>query len=94
MTVLRWHNLARSCCPKCGKKLGFHEGEEMLYCEDLKCGFQISQYRAERLVAQMNGKKVFADPPLDNFSALQNLGEEPEEKSSEDGDELFNRIGI
>jgi hypothetical protein len=39
--------------------LGFNKDEEMIFCNDIKCGFQISQYRMERLVTQMNGGNAF-----------------------------------
>ena len=72
---MKWINLTRNLCPKCNKKLGFNILEEMIFCNDLTCGFQISQYRMERLVAQMNGRKMFENK-IDNFSMLQNMGHE------------------
>lgn len=72
-----WYNLRSNKCPKCAKLLEFNPDEEMLFCGDLNCGFQISQYRAERLVTQMNAKA--GEKPRDNFSDLQNFGRpEPE----------------
>lgn len=65
-----WYNLKRNKCPKCGKILGFNKDEEMIFCNDLHCGFQISQYRMEEIVLKINGKKYIA---RDNFSDLQNL---------------------
>lgn len=69
---MKWYNLLKNKCPRCAKYMEFSKDEEMLFCGDLKCGFQISQYRAERLVVQMNGGNPF--PGGDNFEALQNDG--------------------
>lgn len=56
---MKWYRLLLNRCPKCGKLLKFNTNEEMIFCGDLGCGFQISQYRMERLVMQMNNKKPF-----------------------------------
>lgn len=67
---MKWYNLRKNCCAKCGKKLEFNKDEEMLFCGDLSCGFQISQYRMERLVASMTIEPYV---PKDNFRELQNI---------------------
>lgn len=72
--MIKWQNLKRNKCPKCGKELSYDPGEEMIYCPDLICRFQISQYRAERLITQMNGKKIDYKSNGNNFADLQNLG--------------------
>lgn len=65
----------------------------MLFCNDLSCGFQISQYRAETLSTQMNARALTGFHPKDNFADLQRMG--TEEKTQEETDnEMLDRLGI
>lgn len=90
---MKWWQLTKNNCPKCGKPLEFNVNDEMLFCGDLNCGFQISQYRCERLVAQMNNRKLEAPAYQDNFSALQRMGTEPETQEEKD-EAMLDRLGL
>lgn len=90
---MRWPNLTKNNCPKCNKPLGFNTNDEMLFCNDLNCGFQISQYRFETLCTQMNERAKTGIHPRDNFAELQRMG--TEEQTQEEADnEMLDRIGI
>lgn len=91
--ITRWQNLRYNKCPKCNGGLKFNDNEEMLYCSVLVCGFQISQYRFERLLGQMNEKVMRGERIPDNFSELQRMGtEKPTQQEADEA--MLDRIGI
>lgn len=90
---MKWTNLKSNRCPKCSKPLGFSPHEEMLFCNELACGFQISQYRCETLVTQMNARALTGFHPRDNFADLQSLNRQPAEETN-DEEAMLDRLGI
>ena len=73
---MKWSNLTRNKCPKCSKELGFNKDEEMIFCKDFNCGFQISQYRMERLNIQMNADALLEE----EYDDIQENTDSMEEK--------------
>lgn len=76
MQKLKWKNLLDNKCPKCGDKLQFFPGEEMMMCSII-CGFMMRQEKMQSMVVKMAGGKFTTKPSglfEDNLSALNNMG--------------------
>lgn len=51
---MKWSNLRRNLCPKCGKSLTWSLDVDRLYCPDKEeCKFRISSDRMQTILAEM-----------------------------------------
>ena len=66
---MNWKNLLKNKCPICKKDLWFDKSEEMICCNDLKCGFMVRQRVMNKICLGIQDKKLsYQDyETVDNF---------------------------
>lgn len=55
---LNWYALKKNQCPKCNKDLNWKHNYRTLMCENVGCGFSISQQKFQQIISSMVSREI------------------------------------
>jgi len=85
---MKWENLKRGVCPKCGRPLFSNDFSQTYACPFGSCTFRISKARFCEIINDMNTPKPRMTITEDNSYGLNNLGHKKISKDFSDSNYL------
>lgn len=62
---MKWNNLLRNKCPKCGWNLWYDKDEPYILCPKYECGWMCPQWRMAEIVSKLLTRRLDWDSDLE-----------------------------